>query len=317
MAKKGKSKNGREKRGVAGAKLRVPRNISGLDAGGAAWARLLADPCNAPLVAPCYPSGSMGGQLVRIESDFIAGDSATSTCGAVIYTPGVFAYDGASVATWPLAYIVGATDSTTSNWAYLGNPPGASQYANWNKVRAVSCCLQVMWPGSELNRQGVVGYGQVDAGILFQTGLSSAQLRQLCPRVDRMPAGISEIKWRPNDADSEGSQGATGTISGTYGKGSVMVTWAGIPVSTGVRIRIVTILEVTPKVNSGMVLTPGNNSTSGNTAAHVLDVLDRTGHWFYEAGSYIAKAYDVGANLYKTAQAYGRVATRVAPMIMG
>lgn len=310
-----KSRNG-AKKAKRVLKPKVPRNLGVLDAGGAAWARLLADPCNAPLTAPCYPSGSMGGQLVRIESDFIIGEQETAAGGAMLYTPGLFAYSTQSAAYWPLSYLISTSDVSTHNWAPSGNVPGATQYASWSKVRAVACCAQIIWPGSELNRQGVVGFGQVDSGLIFTTGLTTAQLRQLCPRVDRMPADIAEVKWRPGDSDAEGSHGDSGTTGAVNGKGSLLITWAGIPPSTGVRIRIVTILEVTAKANSGMVLAPGSNNPSKHTASQVLEVLDRTGHWFYEAGAFIAKAYDVGANLYKTAQAYGRVATRAVPLLM-
>lgn len=306
-----------KKRAGGKKKSKSARNVPDgvLDVGGAAWARLLADPCNAPLVNPVYPSGSFGGQLVRVESDFIAGAGATQTAVAVLYTPGLYATSIASAATWPLSLIEAETDVITGNWAPTSRIPGATQYGAWQSVRAVASCVQVTWPGSELNRQGTVAMGQVSSNIIFTTGTSTSALRQLCPRVDRMPDGTAEIKWRPTERDGTTTGGDSVDVTQAGGRGSMLISVAGIPVATGVRFRIVTVLEVTPKQNSGFVLAPSNNNQSRHTTSQVLDVLDRTGHWFYEAGATIAKAYDVGARLYKTAAAYGRVANRVLPMI--
>jgi len=73
---------------------RVPRtNKTGLDSSASDYAKLLADPINAPLVHPVYAGGD-GGYLIRFDTTFSWAIGPTETSGYVHWTPGAMGPNG-------------------------------------------------------------------------------------------------------------------------------------------------------------------------------------------------------------------------------
>lgn len=282
-AQKAKAKaraKGRNQQGGNQANRPMLRRVGGLDADALKYARLLNDPCEGPLVHPLY-EGVDGGILFRAESDFLYGGGATDTstmgcfCPAALYAP----YSGQG------SVLVASTtgDSVPAILGPNGIQPGAGFVAGSSKaVRMVSACVQIMWPGSELSRAGVVALGQTTFGELNGASVTTAGLRALAQNVARMPDGMLELKIVPN---ASSAIYLNPNISGggpLLGMPALFWSVSGIPVNTGIRIRCVCVYEFQLTVGSGGTQTYTNNP-SKNRLDDVLQYLESTGNWAYNA----------------------------------
>nr|UHS72177.1 MAG: putative coat protein [Tombusviridae sp.] len=250
------------------------------------YARLLTDPCTGPLVHA--PGSSEGGQVTRFETDVIYGSGATETCGFINWSPG--GYNSAATPQFGngIISVNGATDAgnlTPSSASVNTYCPGFTFLAaNAGSYRCIAACLQLYWPGSELNRQGVVGVAQSTLGLVgtSQT-VTCAQMRSLCPVVERMPGNMVEAKWAPNFADGL-FRSPGGSQEAENGHSALLATWAGIPVSTGVRIRLVIVVEWRPKI-AGLVLSSNTSVGSSGEMQQVRRALDaRSASWWHISG---------------------------------
>lgn len=288
---------------------RMPRSLGPLDAGGKKWAALLNDPCTAELVPGCYPSGE-GGLLQRVESDLLIFTNPATTSGVVCYTPGVLG-DGSAIFNGGLVTGESATDGAALSFvSQAGYQPGNTQAtSNWGQYRCVAACLQVSWPGSELNRQGLVALGNMSAQVVVNNG-STGQTRTTLQNVTRMPEDMAEIKWRPGAMDNQFSPyyvGAGGPGQEILqGRSSIVLAVTGLPATVGIRIRMVAVYEVIPRITTGIVVASQNRSHSRNTVNEVLDYLDGLGNWAFKVGHTVERGFNTALNLYKTASAFGR-----------
>lgn len=264
----------------------------GLDKAAADYARLIKDPCNAPLCPTIWP-GSEGAFIGRYETDLIIWNQATAVAGVLVWCPGIntfFAND---------AILTSDTTAATLNLE-TGLVPGNGFLNNSSVVgsfRPVASCLQVMFPGTELNRSGVVAMGvtrfdpfinnvqTADGGL--NVGITASQTRALCQHTERMPATMAECLWQPGPEDANtvtlgGS--ATQQTNACIGRNVVVLSASGFPVNTGVRVRIVTVVEWTPANTNGIVssIEPPRSS---NTINDVLRMLPADGgtNWFINA----------------------------------
>lgn len=249
------------------------------------YAKLLLDPCSGPLVHP--PGSNSSGIITRFEKDLLFGTEATTTCGALILAPGCLnnaaggnsqGYVGFSAA------LDGASATVTTN-GQEGIIPGWNFIrANCSSYRCLAMCVQVYWPGSELSRAGIVSGAQVTYGSVRAGSNSTVErLRSACPVVERMPTTNVEYKWAPTFADGMWRSPLSATVP-EDGHGALLVTFSGIPVSTGVRVRIVTVIEWQPFLD-GLTVSNTTSTEGAGSQAHVRNVLDRTNtRWWYDTG---------------------------------
>lgn len=246
-----------------------------LDKNGLEYARLLADPCYARLTEPTY-EGTGAGVLTRFEQDFIVNGTATDTAAYIAFAPGCLIGAGAG-----FGAVMGATGALASDATvivpqfYATRQPGNGLLPSMSAFRVVSACMQVSFVGSELQRAGVVSVGQSTAITANTGGLTVAQLRSLSSTVVRVPDGEVEIKLRPT-AVSEKFVPVNGTTTDSdfAAQPLLFATMAGIPVSTGMRVRLVAVYEWIPNVVSGCILPETAASGSGNTLSQVIKYLD-------------------------------------------
>lgn len=320
-ANRSNGKPTQQKRAVmSGPKRQVRRanRTSTLTVDEARYAALLHDPCTAPLTRPVY-STTGSGFLQRMESDFSIGKSGTSTAGSFVWVPGMFnsGAGGSTVTTSSIngAFYLGTTgtgaapadDGTLCSWYnfYGANMPGNVFLAtNAGVARCVAACMQVYWPGSELNRQGFVSVfrGSADDVRPFATDVSVANLRAASPYVCRIPQDKLEVKWQPDQADTR-FVSTTPTVGANVshiqsGPAAIGVTWAGLPADTGVRIRLVAVYEWQPRTNaaSGIVMDGGSAVPTHGDLGNVIGYLQRNSAWF------ITKGMEVAAFLQQSAQ---------------
>lgn len=279
-SKKGQPTPGRKKQVVGKSNV--------LDAEARKYAKLINDPCYGPITAPIYQS-SGSGQFVRIESDFILGAEATSVGAACIFTPGLVTVNGDGLIK-PNAVV--ASDSAAITWAQDTLAQCGTTFAlTAGAVRAVSACLQVSFVGSELSRAGVVSLAQMSRQVAV-TYTSLAKLRGGADRVVRMPDGVLELKLSPQAKNADFQTTGTANLDVSELPCLVMST-SGIPASTGVRVRLVQVLEWLPLSGTGIV--NGTIATASNSSLQqVLAAMYKSNpQWQYELltglGAYAAK----------------------------
>lgn len=230
---------------------------------------------------------------MRLESDFILFSAAAETAGCFYWVPGALR-----------AFQWAAPNDTTGITLQPIGVPGAAFLVNYSTARAVSACVQVMYPGAELNRSGIVGMGLVPGGQLtniIQTTYGGAggsstvgQIRSSCQIVERTPSTMMEIRLRPGDQETRPtdiaalSQDQTEFPEAANGKNGFIIVAAGLPEATGIRIRCVCTYELTPLSNQGMV--SGVETTrSVNTEKDVVQALDAANEkWWHSTPAAIA-----------------------------
>lgn len=305
---KNKKVNGKPKR--ASPRVGMQRNTRrvGLDGPALQYARLLQDPCSAPLTHPIYGGGESG-ILTRFESDFIMLVGATDTAGLLAWTPGGIGTTGALPSH---LFFAGATSTsaaatvaaTTSN---VFAPGLVFLAANSNAARCVSACMQIYWPGSEANRQGIVATG-VTSGNAIQLGASVTVdgVSNMLTVFERMPTDYAEIKWKPADGDQITIPPGTNTAAAELArKNSLVMCIKGIPVSTGVRVRLVAVYEWQPILSDGITNPVTNDSPSSNSLEQVLAYLSSVNpNWLYKsAGVAMRMAGAIAAVQYRNTRA--------------
>lgn len=255
---------------------RVAKTQSSLDSAATSYARLLADPCNAPLVHPVY-SGAEGGYLVRVDNFYTLGVSAGSTSGILVWTPGA----------------IGTTNSElvgfeTNNPAVAGSvsaiatAPGKTFLQAASNVRCVAACMKASYPGSESTRSGRVHFGQL-SGSAVDVGDTPAvdNVSLLLPYYSRTPADIVEVIWKPNDADQLFTDPNAVTLASEKDrKAAIGFAWAGLPATTGMTFHMTAVYEWQPAVGRGLAVPNLSKSPSNNSLDHVVNYLINKGFNF-------------------------------------
>lgn len=317
MAKsKSKSKSGRK----APRRAVIPKMMrAGLDAQGMAWANSLNDPCGAPLAHPCYV-GSDGGILTRFEGFYDVGTGATDTCGIFSFTPNAI---GNSAGSGPAITFFNAANPGVAT--ALANPTNASQpgytflSTNATAVRCVSACIQVYYAGTELNRSGILSYGNVSGGtFLVGNVVNVNNSSNVLEHYTRVPNELIEIKWRPTSADQlwrDPSQ-VLGSFNDAARLGGMGFTFTGLQAAAGLRVRIVAIYEYMPDSQVGITNTVRSRSTSRNSFDEVINYLDATGDWMVRAAGAAGRAYAGAKRIAPYVQAVAYGGRRVAGLLM-
>lgn len=269
-------------------KARAPRPgrslTSRLDDLGVAYGRLLADPCNAPVVRAPYPGGG-GGFIARFELDGMWGYGATETGMALVFTPGALQMAGGASVLNMVCYNSApfTTDTTISSFTVNGDAPGRTfLLANSSGYRPVAACLEAYWPGTEQNRQGFLGVGSLPIGIQNSAAVTPAQLRGAADLVTRMPDGKASINWRPlADDENFRDPNVSNTTLGHFDEfGQIWVVGTNLPVATGIRVRMVVVVEWLPQRSIGMSGTSiTGEPITRNSVRDVLTALDKAGRW--------------------------------------
>lgn len=301
--KKSKKKGNEKQKGMRKVQKKVQRTASGfqprrvqapdLDSVALTHKRMLMDPCRATLGPSTYP-GSNGAIVARFEQDQIIFNAATQTAGALVWVPGFAAF-----AQTPAVAV--QDDGSTFNLGPFVGSAGNSFLIQTAGYRCVAACLQVYYPGTEVNRSGIIGmgYGPGTMATAFQTtanggnnnAASIAQIRQSQFHTERTPQNMVELKWKPGFADQEwesvtSSAVQINTNSATLaGRQAITLTAGGLPPSIGLRVRFISIYEYMPQFGQGTVSTAGNSVITKNTLNDVLMSLEKTGNWFLDTAS--------------------------------
>jgi len=271
-----------------------PKDTSGLDQNAKKWARLLANPCDAELSYPCYSMGVGGSILLRCERDEIYFNAATQTAGVYGLIPGLNDV--------VLTQDVLTSDTQVTSFVRTNGAPGGAFFdTNVNALRAVAARVEVSYPGTELDRKGLLALGLFE-GNMFNNNIGAVNgggdvpttvsaYRTACQHVERTPQGVAAINWFPGPTDENTCDPKL--IPTTYGRNyfdghnALVVAVSGLPVATGIRIRSIVVYEIQMNVNTIGTIATVTIPTSINTPNHVIRYLmNRSNKWYLQPSSY-------------------------------
>jgi len=229
----------------------------GLDSQAMRYARLLNDPCNASLTPGVY-AGSSTAAVQRFEVDFVTGSGATETGACVVFIPGLglnFS-QGTSITSDSSAFLLGPSTGSSPGYTFLSTI--ASSF------RCVAACMQISYPGAESGRSGVVAAGLLKdttfvPSITTAAGGGNATttvggVRTALQHTERTPAGMIEIAWMPGPGDERDAQfPASASPVDFQGRNALAMSVSGLPLATGVRVRLVACYEYEPRLTQGIV----------------------------------------------------------------
>jgi hypothetical protein len=243
-----------------------------LDVGAAAYARLLADPCAAPLVHPVY-SGTQSGFLFRAESfvTYAAGATPGPTAGFVHWTPG---YPNGSRSELVVGLAADGSSAAALE-AKFDSPGRIFLRENTSAVRCVAACMKITYPGSEASRSGRIHLGHLPAGAVDNVGgvtYTPDGVSTLCQHYGRTPVDTLEIVWKPSVADMNWSDPAASSSPVLRDqRASVTATFAGLPDGVGLTFHFTAVYEWIPNVAAGL---SGNALGKAQTRNSLDDVTD-------------------------------------------
>lgn len=272
-------------------RMRVMSAPTSLDKAASEYAELLRNPCNAPLVRGVF-AGTGGSLVSRFESDFIIASGGTEVAALLAFIPGA----GLTFANTTAL----TTDTISTTFTGANYLPGATFLTgSAGSFRCLAACLQVSFPGTELGRSGIVALGVMPASSISPflaaasggtaTATNAAQIRQICQHTERMPANMAEILWMPGDGDSavENPQKVqaytTANATDIEDRNAIVLSASGFPVSTGIRIRMVTVYEWTPKISVGAVATVEPSRSAFSVADVVRTLHLKNPNWYINA----------------------------------
>lgn len=265
-----------------------PRPVkAGLDPYATAYAKLVANPCHAQLTKG-IGTGSAASVVMRFEADQLAFTGGTVNGGTLFWVPGS-----------ATGFSAGATaDSSALTMAVDTSFCAGRQFldSSCSAARCIAACMQVYYPGSELNRSGIVALGVMPVGSLTGAlpatyggsgGLATnSQYRPMCQFSERTPETMMEITWRPGSGD-EGMVDRVGLAANLTsfpvalkGSNGILLNATGLAAGVGLRIRTVAVYELEFNAGNGLVNTV-ETSRSANSVNDVLRTLDNVmPNWF-------------------------------------
>lgn len=253
-------------------KLRPVRAVvSALDNGARAYARMLLDPCNAPLCPPVY-TGMGTGQYRRFRKVF--SPSALAAEGCYIFTPG----SNIQLAATHVAANVGNPYTFNKFTIFDAAVIGISTLGAGVETRCLAACVKIRYIGPESARSGVVGTRTTPFAWAFD-GTVSNNVVQLgdCAVINRTGEVMHEVKFTPGVGDELFSPADGSVAALTRQQGSMGFAWSGM---TGgdFQVEVTAILEV--ETTAGLVPAPVV-PTSKNSLNQVLVALGPPANWAY------------------------------------
>lgn len=240
------------------------RAVASIDSNAAAFARLLADPCNAPMCAPTY-TGMGTGEYRRFRK--IVSIPATAVEGTYVITPGMNTYHFAT----HIAANAGS-NYAFSNFSNIYSPNNPDSL----ECRCLAACVKVRYTGAEQARSGVIGlrtlpFQYINPG---QGGNIATELTNNTV-INRVGEVMHEVKFVPGNAD----QGFTIVAAAPNDRemGSFGFSFQGVPPGS-LQIEITAVMEIESEI--GIVPTAITPS-SHNSLNQVLSALGPTTRWAY------------------------------------
>lgn len=255
-----------------------------LDAHALRYRALLADPCNAPLVAPPYEVAGSG-YFIRVHQVL----ALANVDGIVQFNPTGLSSSTDSFAMWH----IGSSASTGGALGTIGGNTGPNiLYSTGGLVRAyrpVAGCIKLMYTGSELNRQGTIFPIISQKGPVLRSGRTSTSsltnyLTAFGPG-SRLGSRVHEVKWVPTNTIDEmfvGQSDGDDTLNAPYGGTTVGFAYQNVPSGT-LSVEMTFVYEWVPVSYIGPSSSTVAISPSRNTVHDVLRSIGNVAGFVYGA----------------------------------
>lgn len=259
-----------------------PRRQSQLDSQGAAYARLLRDPCNAALANPTFEAAE-GGYLNRFTSYHSYNAGGTDTQGYIHYTPNAISTVNADL-------LVYSGNGTVAAPTAQGSSLGGRSFltGNCSAVRVIAACITVLYMGNEQGRQGRIHFGQTN-GSLIDVGETPVpdNITNSLEQFTRTPSDAIDVIWKPDHFD-ETFTDPNASLSATNKDkmSSLTIAWAGLPAGTQIMFKITAVYQWQPKISTGISFSTSTHTKSKNTLADVINSIENlsANPWVRRAG---------------------------------
>lgn len=265
-------------RGLARKARRAAVSVAGiiLDAKAQAAARMLHDPCNAPLSEACYRGDQ--GYKSRFVSNFTVGTGAGQTAAAVAFLPGRNEY----------LFVTTPTSASAGTWTLSQGPGNVFLQANAAGWRSLGACLSTTPVAANLATSGqvyttIVTLGQLPSGGSSGGAVTVDQCLQLCNKYGKVQIDEPmETKWIPAAADEEYTVAG---LADTTDVNVVLMCFVGLPAATGIVCRFTNVIEWKPNPTIGVVSESFMGNPSRNTIEHVKAALkNKDPNWWSNVG---------------------------------
>lgn len=219
--------------------LATERAGKGLDLAARKWLRLLADPCGADMVRPCY-AGTGAGFLSRLRGWM---------------NPPADAVDYVAEIT-PLANptLVGRYGYSTTVGGSLGNAGAITPFnflTSVGRYRPVAGCVRVHYLGTELQRKGLLGLnisGGVTMSFNEPIGGTAMDVITSTATTGRIGDKVHEVRWLPSTEDAMFTAVSLYSDEQDWQNDGASITIAITGMEPGtVRLELVFIYEWQPK----------------------------------------------------------------------
>lgn len=243
-----------------------------LDEPAVCWAKLVNDPCNAPICESPY--AGQKGYVTRLCGSQTITVGAGNTAAALFVTPSGCYF--ASTAT--------ATSATTFTPAFnSGAFPGNGFLANnSDQVRCLAGCVQVWSSLSPLNITGNVHAGVINTNTVNRAGISVDALSFLASNSGKMTAEMVELKWRPGSVDEE--YNPVGNPPDGSDTNTLFMAFSGLQPTEVLQVKLTFIYEWIPKVNLGLAQSPSRDVFTKVRVPNILAEMDRVmPNWWHHS----------------------------------
>jgi len=227
-----------------------------------------------PFVSP-LPSGTAGfydgeqGHIARYLVDYAPSTGVAQSCFGVMLHPNTgWAY------TWVVA---NSTTAIAPAFAYSAvfSPGYTTLTSTAQKQRAFAAAIRFAIPGlsiTTITGEFAVGVTSYDNAVAVT---SSDQLFTLAAARGQVSKDQHEVRWYPGSFDSKYSTVTSTSFAATGADANdtnvLFLVVRGIPASTTMSFQATSILEWTPKPNTGM--TPTMASSAGTDHQHTVNAL--------------------------------------------
>lgn len=273
---KNKKNNNKPKRASPRKRVQAPFPRT-LDGYAMAYRRLLADPCNAPMV-PAVGYGPTSGLLVRqryiVQPEY--GQSVSNRDFVAVFSPakGTLRHQSAGANAWQEVDLETGLLASTVCRAY----------------RPVAACVKWVPNGSIMNRSGLLSAGyvldEVDSTTNV-TGANVANWQTLCTRTDSNTGMAKEMEARWLPSGPEDLEFRSRGVTYNADTGTVLIVGRGIDYVSGATSYANGILEVTVVwewlPNSGAGIVSPVQSGSSSTLQAVLGSIGNLAHFALES----------------------------------
>jgi hypothetical protein len=262
---------------------------------------LITNPCEAELVNG-YSTTTTG--IVQRFNRFITPVAGTETAFAYVFNP-CSQTDTGSFASIVQKLAIGG--GTPSNLTTAG-PGHAFLDAQADNVGCLAACIEVLYTGKLVDRQGYIGVCQLPYNVATDIANGTTDLPTLmayCQQVSPIPSHAVELKWSPSIRALSANAQVTETASGI--DNCLMVVAVGVNPNQFV-VKFTTVYEYQPKFALGLPAPRATKTIPIGAPERIVTALDRMGHWWHNLGSAAAAAYRMGGSMVYAANQTARLA---------